>query len=61
MNHNTNTNDLQNILDLIDAIEEKDLEKEGQLLLDEISSPYTIGKRPEPKRWKNTSLQHKLL
>ncbi|MGD9153449.1 MAG: hypothetical protein PVG30_07335 [Gammaproteobacteria bacterium] len=56
----TNTNDMQNILDLIDAIEKKDLEKENQLL-DEISSPYTIGKCPEPKRWKNTGLQHKLL
>jgi len=57
---NTNTNDLQKILELIDTLEEKDLEKNNQLI-GEIPSPYTVGKRPEPKRWKDTGIQHKLL
>lgn len=57
-NETDKKDDLQGILDLIDLIENIDDAKD-ELLDCKIGTPYSAGKRPEPKRWENKSIQQK--
>jgi len=55
-----NADDLHNTLELIEKLDKKDIESNNNLI-DEISSPYTVGSSPKPKRWENKGIQHKIL
>ncbi len=53
-----NTDELENILKLIDEINE--IEKNNPLI-GKAPSPYTIERYPEPKKWVVTKIQYELL
>ncbi|MCG8379297.1 MAG: hypothetical protein MI865_07470 [Proteobacteria bacterium] len=57
--HKTNVDELQEISELIEKIDKLDLENNDQLN-SKIIFPYSSGKRPEPERWEDKGIQHKL-